>query len=71
MDPPTKSKNKGQRRANRLKTLRPDLASSIGVTISSLAAMELGGYKTPEDMSKDLLARENAAAKKPEAGKKK
>ncbi|KAK5047250.1 hypothetical protein LTR84_006772 [Exophiala bonariae] len=71
MDPPTKQKTKAQRRANRLKILRPDLASQIGATISSLAAMELGGYKTPEDMTKDLAARETAAAKKSGAGKKK
>jgi hypothetical protein len=70
MDPPTKQKTKAQRRAIRLKTLRPDLASQIGATITSLAAMKLGGYKTSEAMVKDLATRETAAAKKAGAGKK-
>lgn len=45
----------------RLKTLRPDLEPSIGNTISQMAAMKLGGYRTAMDMANDLLARETAA----------
>ncbi|EXJ69011.1 uncharacterized protein A1O5_07946 [Cladophialophora psammophila CBS 110553] len=60
---PTKKFGKGERRAKRLKHLRPDLAPSIRNTISLIDALKIGGYKTPEEMDNDLQVREAAAAK--------
>ncbi|OAP59982.1 hypothetical protein AYL99_04984 [Fonsecaea erecta] len=58
-----KKLGKGERRARRLKDLRPDLAPSIRNTISLIDAMKIGGYKTPKEMDNDLQIREAAAAK--------
>ncbi|OAL39403.1 hypothetical protein AYO20_01273 [Fonsecaea nubica] len=60
---PTKKLGKGERRAKRLKDLRPDLAPSIRNTISLIDALKIGGYKTPQEMDNDLQIREVAAAK--------
>ncbi|KIY00599.1 uncharacterized protein Z520_03262 [Fonsecaea multimorphosa CBS 102226] len=60
---PTKKLGKGERRAKRLKDLRPDLAPSIRSTISLIDAMKIGGYKTPQEMDNDLRIREAAATK--------
>ncbi|KEF58877.1 uncharacterized protein A1O9_03720 [Exophiala aquamarina CBS 119918] len=70
--PKPKPKNhKARRRAERLKTLRPDLEPSIGDAISQLEAMKLGGYRTVESMTNDLAAREAATAEKLKAKKNK
>ncbi|KAJ4512220.1 hypothetical protein HRR83_006193 [Exophiala dermatitidis] len=61
--PTSKKLSKGERRANRLRRLRPELASSIGKTISRQQAVTLGGYKTPEAMERDLQSREAASQK--------
>ena len=53
--------SKSEKRALRLKELRPDLRPSIGKTISAVDAIKLGGYRDAIDMSKDLDARAVAA----------
>ncbi|RVX67258.1 hypothetical protein B0A52_09295 [Exophiala mesophila] len=56
-----KTMSKSEKRALRLKELRPDLRPSIGKTISAVDAIKLGGYRDAIDMSKDLDARAVAA----------
>ena len=66
----SKEPSKAEKRALRFKKLRPELATSVGTTISVTKAMELGGYKTREAMHNDLVVREGAMSKL-EAKKKK
>ncbi|KAI1628233.1 topoisomerase TRF4 [Exophiala viscosa] len=66
----SKEPSKAEKRALRFKKLRPELAASVGTTISVTKAMELGGYKTREAMHNDLVVREGAMSKL-EAKKKK
>jgi len=67
----SKTLSKSQKRANRLKLLRPDLASSVGDSISANHALKLGGYSTTEKMTKDLLQRESALVNATRSGGKK
>ncbi|ETI27516.1 hypothetical protein G647_09707 [Cladophialophora carrionii CBS 160.54] len=62
-NPKEPSRGRGIRRAERLKSLRPELAASIRHSISILDALKLGGYKDPAEMQSDLSIREAAAAK--------
>lgn len=58
-----KELTKSEKRAARLKKLRPELAASVGTTISATEAMKVGGYKTREAMNNDLQTREGNLAK--------
>jgi non-canonical poly(A) RNA polymerase PAPD5/7 len=58
-----KDLTKSEKRAARLKKLRPELAASVGNTISATEAMKVGGYKTREAMNNDLTVKEGALAK--------
>ncbi|KAL9113002.1 MAG: hypothetical protein Q9227_002867 [Pyrenula ochraceoflavens] len=51
---------KSHRRAWRLRTLRPDIPNVPG-TITMMQAVKIGGYKSQEEMMKDLESRERAA----------
>lgn len=48
---------KAERRAQRLKAARPDLASKISQSISIDSALQLGGYKSVDTMERDLQKR--------------
>ncbi|EXJ90525.1 hypothetical protein A1O1_03628 [Capronia coronata CBS 617.96] len=61
--PRTKKANKSEKRANRLKRLRPDLAPLIRRTITKPEAVRLGGYTSQDAMERDLQAREAAMQK--------
>ncbi|KIX02346.1 uncharacterized protein Z518_08287 [Rhinocladiella mackenziei CBS 650.93] len=59
----SKPLTKGEKRAHRLKALRPELAPSIRNSISLADALKLGGYDSAEVMDKDLRIREVALQK--------
>jgi hypothetical protein len=58
-----KPASKSERRAERLKLLRPELASQIGKSISTIDAVRIGGYKSQSELTKDLEVREHAMQK--------
>lgn len=61
--PLAKASAKDEKRASRLKMLRPDLAPSIQKSISLANALRLGGYATADIMEKDLQMRGLVATK--------
>ena len=63
MSPSPKRPTRSERRATRLKVLRPELAPSIRKVISLTDALKLGGYGTADDMDNDLKIREIAVVK--------
>ncbi|KAL9624361.1 MAG: hypothetical protein Q9160_001323 [Pyrenula sp. 1 TL-2023] len=52
-----------ERRANRIRDLRPDIPS-VPKRLPIKRAVKIGGYKNVEEMKKDLLAREDKKKKK-------
>lgn len=53
--------SKSERRAERLKALRPELAASVPDSISATDAIKIGGYETGAEMNQDLSSREAIA----------
>ena len=62
----TRSLNRNERRAARMKALRPDLAHRIPDSISSQQGAKIGGYKNISEYTKDMADREFVIAQQDE-----